>query len=92
MKLFKTIDKKFQELGFDKTYESDLCVTYEKFNKEYCYVQIIELCHKKSGYHLMSSYVKDINSEGFNNCVGLTMLESKLCLKKMRSKGWKVKK
>lgn len=86
------IDKKFQELGFEKTHESDLCVTYEKFNEEYNYTQIIELGYKASGYHLIHSYVKNVNSEGFNNGVGLTMLESKLCLKKMKSKGWKVKK
>lgn len=92
MGLFRTIDYRFQELGFEKTHESDLCVTYEKFNEEYNYTQIIELGYKASGYHLIHSYVKNVNSEGFNNGVGLTMLESKLCLKKMKSKGWKVKK
>lgn len=91
MKLFKTTDERFQELGLKKTHESDLCVTYEKYNEEYNYTQIIELGHKASGYHLISSYVKGTNTDGFNDCVGLTMLEAKLCLKKMKSKGWKMK-
>lgn len=91
MKLRKTIDEKFAEIGFRKVNEGHLYVEYERFNADYQYMQKIALFHKSNGYHLIQSYVKDVNSEGFNNVVGLTMYEADLCLKKMKSKKWKIK-
>ena len=89
MKLFKNIDERFAAIGFQKVYESDLSVTYER-KTQFGYVQCIDLCHKKNGYHLIQSSEKGANSDGFSNMVGITMHEARLCIKKMKSKGWKI--
>lgn len=91
-KLFKSADELFEEIGFTKVYESNLYVQYERFDEEFKYMQSLDLGHKQSGYHLIMSSVKETNNEGYNNMVGLTMYEAKLCLKKMRELKWKMKK
>lgn len=84
MKLFKNVDEKFEKLGFIKTYESKIAVTYEKKIEKYDYIQSIDICRKASGNHIVISGEKGINKDGFNNAVGLTKQEMKLCIKKMR--------
>ena len=90
MKIFKTVDEKFEMLGFKKTHDDKYTVRYEKEDKEHGFVQVIALCHKASGRHLLFSYDKDLYDEkGLGNtCVGLTYTETKLALKKMKQKGW----
>lgn len=92
LKLFKSADELFADIGFTKVYESNLYVQYERYNEEFKYMQSLDLGYKRNGYHLIMSSVKDVNSEGFNNMVGLTMYEVKLCLKKMRELKWRMKK
>ena len=93
MKFFrKNIDDKFAEIGFEKVSESPFCAVYERNVERYRYVQCIELDTKTSGFHLMHSYQKDINSDGFNNSVGLTMYEARLCRLKMKQMGMREKK
>ena len=94
MKLFKTTDEKFKEIGFEKIEESKYGVRYERKVPVYNYTQVIYLGHKASGMHLTQSYDKDLIDEKKigNTGVGLTMYEVKLCLKKMKQMGWKVKK
>lgn len=84
--MFKTVDKKFEKLGFKKV-DDGLHVEYERYDKKFNYTQVLSLLHKESGCHIVQSY--DKNNE---NCVGLTAYEMKLCLKKMKEKGWKIKK
>lgn len=57
----------------------------------YGYIQSLCLLHKKSGKHIVQSYDKNLIDEKKigNTCVGLTMYEMKLCLKKMKQMGWK---
>lgn len=83
MKLFKTIDEKFKELGFDKTYESDIVVDYEKYIDKYKYTHVIELINKSNGQKTIHSYEKEINKDGFTNSVGMTKEETKLAIKKL---------
>lgn len=93
-KLFKTIDKKFEEIGFIKVTEDKFGVTYHRFDKKYNFTQSLDLLHKASGKHIVQSYdinLTDVKKIG-NTCVGLTMYEMKLCLKKMKQMGWKIKK
>jgi len=93
MKLFKTVDDKFAEIGFIKKKEDEYGVTYERKIEKYNYVQTLDLVHKASGRHLIQSYdamLMDEKKVG-NTCVGLTMYEAKLCVKKMKQMGWKVK-
>lgn len=94
MKLFKTVDEKFEEIGFVKGKEDQYGTVYERNNTEYNYTQRLDLLHKASGRHIVQSYdihLMDGKKIG-NTCVGLTMYEMKLCLKKMKQMGWKVKK
>lgn len=93
MKLFKTTDEKFAELGFVKRTENEYGACYQRYNKKYDYMQILDLIYKQSGVHIVQSYDKHLSdAQGIGNtCVGLTMYEMKLCLKKMREMGWKNK-
>lgn len=86
----KRIDEKFKEIGFKKSDENKYSVIYKRYDKEYEYTHIIHLCHKHSGKHIVQSYDEKavIGTDG-NIGVGLTMLETKLCLKKMKALGWK---
>ena len=81
-------DKKFEKLGFKKVKDDEYAVEYERKKRLYGYTQVIALCHKKSGRHIIQSYQKDVNRDGFNNMVGLTSEEAKLCIEKMKQKGW----
>ena len=87
MKLFKSVDERFEELGFKKTYESKIVITYEKKIEEYNYIHSIEICKKSNGNNIVISGEKSVNKDGFNNAVGLTKQEMKLCIKKMREVG-----
>lgn len=89
--MLKIADKKFYKIGFKKVKESNVFVSYERENTNYDYVQRLDISMKKSGYHLIQSYVKNTNSEGLNNAVGLTGYEAKLALRKMKEMGLKIK-
>ena len=93
MKLFKTVDEKFAEIGFVKVEESEYGATYKRKVDKYNYTQTLALLHKSSGRHLIQSYDAALMDEKKigNTCVGLTMYEAKLCVKKMKQMGWKVK-
>lgn len=92
-KLFKTIDDKFIEIGFQKVQDDEYAATYERKNEVYNYTQVLDIRHKASGRHIIQSYDKDLfdDKKIGNTCVGLTYYEMKLALKKMRKKGWKSK-
>lgn len=83
MKLFKSLDDKLEELGFIKEEESELFCRYVRNKKDF--IQYVDLCHKKSGRHILQSYDKDLfDSKSIGNtCVGLTAQEMKLFRKKM---------
>lgn len=92
MKLFKSIDKKFAEIGFVKVDENKYGATYHRYVAKFDYVQTLDLMHKENGRHIVQSYdnnLKDQKNIG-NTCVGLTMYEMKLCIKKMKQMGWKL--
>ncbi len=90
MKLFKSIDEKLEDIGFVKIKDDKYAVTYERVLVKYNYTQVLDICHKASGKHIVQSYDKDLmdrKSIG-NTCVGLTYYEMKLIIKKMKQKGW----
>lgn len=94
MKLFKTTDEKFKDIGFIKVKEDEYGVVYERQNCSPKYLQKLDILHKSSGRHIVQSYdpyLMDDKKIG-NTCVGLTMYEIKLCLKKMKEMGWKIQK
>ena len=87
-KLFKTVDQRFKDLGFVKVVDDQYVVVYERPCPRYTHV--LALVHKAKGLPLIQSYDKNLFDEEKigNTCVGLTYLETKLALKKMRKKGW----
>lgn len=90
---FKSIDEKFNEIGFYKVQDDEYLVCYERKHTHPEYTQVLSISHKANGRHLVHSYDKDLfDSEVIGNtCVGLTGYEMKLALKKMKQKGWKSK-
>lgn len=84
--MFKSADKMMEELGFEKLEgddaESQYGASYRRKNEKHQYVQRLDILHKASGSHLVQSYVEGTNSDGFNNCVGLTYKEMKATMKK----------
>ena len=94
MCIFNSIDRKFKKIGFKKIKEDIYGVSYERENNDLKYTQRLDLMLKESGYNIIQSYdpnLKDDKNIG-NTCVGLTMYEVSLCLKKMKKMGWKIKK
>ena len=94
MRLFKTIDEKFKEIGFIKVNENEYGAHYQRNDEDYSYVQTLYLLRKQSGRHIVQSYDENLtDTKGIGNtCVGLTMYEMKLCIKKMKQMGWKMNK
>ena len=92
MGLFKSVDEKFEEIGFIKTNEDTLYVVYERKDEKHKFTQCLYLAHRHNGRHTIQSYdplLMDEKRIG-NTCVGLTMYEAKLCIKKMKEKGWRI--
>ena len=94
MKLFKTVDEKFAEIGFVKVKEGEYGVTYKRKDNKYNFTQTLDLVRKGSGRHLIQSYDAKLTDEKKigNTGVGLTMYEAKLCVKKMKQMGRRIKK
>ena len=82
--IFKKADKLLKRLGFEKIEENKFGASYRKENKEYNFTQRLDIVHKNNGNHIIQSYVEGVNSDGFNNCVGLTYPEMKAVMKKYR--------
>lgn len=92
--IFESIDNKFKKIGFTKTYEDrddghyvledEYGVSYERWDEKYKYMQVLDIRRKANGNHLIQSYQKDVNADGFNNTVGLNYKEMKLAMKKYR--------
>lgn len=82
--MFKKADKLLKRLGFEKIEENKFGVSYRKENKECNFAQRLDIGHKEDGNHLLQSYVEGTNSDGFNNCVGITYPEMKAVMKKFR--------
>ena len=93
MKLFKTVDEKLAEIGFVKMNENEYGAFYQRTDYEFNFTQAVDLCCKESGNHIVQSYdINLVDTKGIGNtCVGLTMYEMKLFLKKMKKMGWNKK-
>lgn len=88
--MFKSIDKKFEEIGFIKVSEDKYGARYERKNEEHNYTQVLAILHKASGRHIVQSYDKELMDSKMigNTCVGLSCYEMKLALKKMKQLGY----
>lgn len=86
MKIFKTIDEKFAEIGFTKVKEDKYGISYTRYNEKYKYTQCLDIVYKEHGSNLIQSYDSNLrDTKGIGNtCVGLSMYEAELCIKKMK--------
>lgn len=91
MKLFKSVDEKFEEIGFKKVEGNKYSVYYERYIEKYDYTHCLDILYRPSGNYVIRSCQKDINKDGSCNMVCLSMYEAKLALKKMRQMGYKYK-
>ncbi len=78
------IDKKLSKLGFNRIEDTYQYISYEKFIKEYGYTHCIEIFYKSNGNHLIHSYQKGVNKDGYNNSVAIPVNVLKLIYKKYR--------
>lgn len=94
--MLKIADKELEKLGFKKVLDVGYIVCFEREEEAYGFTHRLDFYYKNSGKHIVSSYEKNVNSNGFNNAVGLTYLEMKWATRKLkelqRSKSWKKKK
>ena len=63
MKIFKSIDEKFAEIGFVKKEENEYGAIYERKNERFNFTQVLHLMHKKNGRHLIHSYDEALMDE-----------------------------
>lgn len=84
IKLFKSVDDQLKGLGFYKIKENEYGVSYHRNIEKFNYIQRLDIGRKASGRHIIQSYQEGVNSDGFNNDVGLEYLEMKLALKKYK--------
>lgn len=82
--MFKPTDRRFADLGFTKVYENQYGVKYERYIEEFNYIHAIAIMHKVSGGYIIQSYDTRVNSDCFNNVVGMSELEARLTLKKLK--------
>lgn len=90
MFLFKSVDKKIEEMGFKVVEENEYGVEYERYNENYKYTQCVSILHKSSGRHILQSYDKELFDSKCigNTCVELSGYEMKLFYKKMKKLGY----
>lgn len=86
--MFKSVDEKLKDLGFEKAEKEDkfgACyMRVVPINSDDSYVHRLDILHKASGKHIIQSYQENVNSDGFNNMVGLSYEATKLAMKKYR--------
>lgn len=84
MKIFKSIDEKFEEIGFKKVEEDKYGVVYERYNEKYNYNHKLTILRKASGNHILQSYDETNTTSEYSPVVGLSGYEMKLALRKMK--------
>lgn len=91
MKLFKSVDDKLADIGFEKIADNDYYVAYKREATEEGFTQRLDIVRKAKGRHLVQSYDVDLyDADNIGDvCVGLTAREMKLAMEKMRQKGWR---
>lgn len=85
MKLFKSIDEKFAEIGFEKIEENEYICEYKRWEPDFEYHHSIVIAKKANVRHIVHSC--DSDSPGKDVAVGLTGYEMKLIIKKMKQMG-----
>ena len=84
----KKADKMFGRLGYTGVDSNAYVIAYEKPIEEFGYTKVIEFIYKRSGEHIVCSYQKGVNGDGFNNSVGLTIPEIKAIRRQLKELKW----
>lgn len=82
--LIKNVEQKIKDLGFKKTYEGEHGITFERYNHQFNFTQVVDIHRKKNGKHLIQSYSKQDTTEKGSLCAGMTYPELKLFTKLMK--------
>lgn len=80
--------KMFNKLGYAYVDSNAYLVSYEKPIEEFGYTKVIEFIYKRSGEHIVCSYQKGVNGDGFNKSVGLTIPEIKAIRRQLKELKW----
>ena len=92
---FDKIEKTFEKLGYKRVEMYSLgegivnYIRFERTSVTCSFIHTLELIHKASGTNLCISSQKGLNSDGFNNAVGMSDKELLAAHKLMRVLGWK---
>lgn len=70
--LSKLADKMFAKHGWNKTYEGDIVIQYTKPCEKHRYTAVLEIGHNKNHPNVVTCYEEKVNSDGFNNAVGIS--------------------
>ena len=86
---FTRADRKLAKLGFEKyntdeEKESKYGVSFGRSDTVIDGIHRIDIIYKFNEQHLIQSYQENSNSDGYNNCVGLTYKEMKAAMRKYR--------
>lgn len=81
---FNSIDTRLRNLNWVKQKEDYYGAIYLRYEYDGKYLHRLDIVHKSKGDSLIQSYQQGVNSDGFNNCVGLSYQDTKLALKKYR--------
>lgn len=85
---FKNIEQKIKELGFEKVYQSDLVIQFQREDKQFDFIYGVDIVHKQTGKHIIQSYQKNSPCKKFDCMVGITFDECKLFLKYAKKLKW----
>lgn len=89
MKLFKSVDDKLLEIGFKKELEDGHGCRYTREDKDFHFVQCVDIIKKTNGKHILHSYDANSHENSGNGCacIGLTSYEMELFTRKMKQIG-----
>lgn len=82
--IFKNPDIVFKDLGFTKMSENEYRAVYAYPIVTKGFTHVIEITHRTSGYHAISSYNNCMNSDGHHNSVVMSVPETKAAIKKLK--------
>lgn len=77
------IESKIKRMGWTKIEENSSLCCYRK-EASFYYTKRLDIYKKASGNHIINCYEESLNSDGFNNSVGMTQEEMRIFARKMR--------
>lgn len=80
--LFKSVDKRLEEEGYNLIFESSLKAVYERYDDKFDFIHTVDIHREFNGEWILQSY-NDTDMDVFLPVVPLTAYELNLFTKKM---------